>query len=973
MGLAALFVLVGAGDLYFAAPTAALTPWHLLGLVGGWTLAWGGGYGLLRARLPQGDLLLLPPVALLTGWGLLLLARLAPGFLVRQVVWLLLGMAALCATALWPRLPRFLHRYRYSLLGGGLLLLSTTLIFGVNPSGQGARLWLGARGLYFQPSELLKLLAVSYLASYLADRREVLEERGPYLWPAILGPLLLMIGLALVLLAWQEDLGAALLFYLTALAMLYLAWGKPAHVALGLLLFAPVAVAGAQLSSRVALRVSIWLNPWAPEQADRAFQILQSLFALAGGGLVGEGLGQGRPTLIPAVHTDFVYAALVNEFGLVGALGLLAVLAFLVQRGFRLAQISKSPFESFLAGGIAALLGIQTFVIIAGNAKLIPITGVTLPFLSYGGSSLVTLMMAVGLLLNLSAPHPLPLSLSLPHARAIVPLRRTSGRLGMVLLALLAGAAVGTGSWTVMRAAELRSYPTNPNRILAELRIRRGRIVDRRNTPLADIHITEDGFVERTYPLPEAAPVVGYATLEYGTGGIEATCDAALRGDVGRTPWQATWDGLLHRESQGHTVALTLDARLQQMAQQLLAGQRGAVVLVDAHTGEVLALASAPTYDPASVAGLWDSLRDDPNAPLLNRATQSLVQPGASLETIVLSAMLQETEPLPPAAPFTAPVAVNGASLTCRVTPAGDTWDAVFAAACPAPFAEAGATLGAARLQDAFAAWGLTAAPDFELPTVAAEWNAAQADAAQEAIGQGGLLVTPLQMAGVVATLGNAGVRPPLHLLAQAQPGCAGPPFPSPMPVIEPELAAQLRSQWPTWGDAIGHLGTALAGPERELSWFLGLNSEHVSRYAVVVLLENPPHVEDAAAIGVRLLRETVAPCSRDFYIAQDPRRCPRPVGLRATESPTTSEIRLLRESVSLCSRDFKSCKLHGDKSPTTSEVRLLQESVFPCSRDFYIVQDPRRYLQTRLRSSTRNCYQFFTSHSDKGLTNRHF
>ncbi len=860
MGLAALFVLVGAVNLYCAAPTAALTPWRLLGLVGGWTLAWGSGYAVLRTRLPHSDLLLLPPVALLTGWGLLLLARLAPGFLVRQVVWLLLGMAALCATALWPRLPRFLRRYRYSLLGGGLLLLSATLIFGVNPSGQGARLWLGAHGFYFQPSELLKLLAVSYLASYLADRREVLGEPGPHLWPAVLGPLLLMIGLALVLLAWQEDLGAALLFYLTALALLYLAWGKIVHVVLGLFLFAPVAVAGAKLSSRVALRVSIWLNPWAPEQADRAFQILQSLFALAAGGLMGEGLGQGHPTLIPAVHTDFVYAALVNEFGLVGALGLLAVLAFLVQRGLRLAQRSKSPFESFLAGGISALIGIQSWVIIAGNAKLIPITGVTLPFLSYGGSSLVTLMAAIGLLLNLSAPHPLPLSLSLPHVRTVAPLRRTAGRLGMVLLTLLASVAVGTGSWTVLRTAELRSYPTNPNRILAELRIRRGRIVDRRNTPLADIHITEDGFVERTYPLPEAAPVVGYATLEYGTGGIEATCDAALRGDVGRAPWQMLWDGLLHEDPQGHSVALTLDARLQQTAQRLLAGQRGAAVLVDAHTGEVLALASAPTYDPASVAGVWESLRDDPDAPLLNRATQSLVQPGASLETIVLSVMLQEAEPPPPAAPVTAPVTVNGTALTCRDTPAGDTWNAALSAACPAPFAAAGTTLGITRLQDTFAAWGLTAAPDFELPTVAAEWNAAQTDAAQEAIGQGSLLVTPLQMAGVVATLGNEGARPPLHLLTQTQPGCARPPLPQPTPVIEPELAAQIRSQWPTWGDAIGHLGTALAGPDRELSWFLGLNSAHISRYAVVVLLENPPHVEDAAMIGVRLLQESVAP-----------------------------------------------------------------------------------------------------------------
>lgn len=865
--LAALFVGVGAVTLYLAAPTPALTPRHLLALVGGWGLTWGAAAWLLHRRLPEGDLLFLPPVALLTGWGLLLLVRTAPGFLSRQLLWLFLGVGVLCTVALLPTLPRLLRRYRYTLLAVGLGLLALTLVLGVNPSGAGARLWLNLAGFYFQPSELLKLILVVYLAAYLSDRRELLEQRvhGRPLWLAVLGPMTAMVGLALILLAWQEDLGAALLFYLTFLAMLYLAWGRPLTVVAGLLLFGPVMAGGALLSSRVALRVSIWLDPWAPEQADRAFQILQSLFALAAGGLPGEGLGQGLPTLIPAVHTDFVYAALVEEFGAVGAMALTALLAFLVGRSLRLAQRATTPFEALLAGGIAALLGIQTWVIAAGNIKLIPITGVTLPLLSYGGSSLVTTLMAVGLLLNLSAPHPAPLTLTLPADQA-PPLSKTAAWLGLALLFLLTTTALGTGYWAITEADLLRAYPTNPRRILAESRIQRGTIVDRRGELLAAINVDERGFVERTYPIPEAAPVVGYATLQYGTAEIERTCDTRLRGEVGLTPWEALQDRLLHRTRQGQPVALTLDARLQRLAQQQLAGRRGAAVLVDAHTGEILVLASAPTYDPATVTEQWATLRDDPAAPLLNRATQGLVQPGTALESIVLGIALQQGTLPPPTLPLTASLPLSGPqgqslTLTCTAIPTATTWAAALAAACPAPFAALGEQLGIINLAGGLEVWGLRTAPPLEIPTVAAPWQLQQAVPALEAVGQGELLVTPLQMAGVVAALGNDGARPPLHLLLESQAGCTAPTTTLAARLVRPDVAAAVRALWPTWaGGFSGHLGSALAGPERMLSWFLGLNSAAAPRYAVVVLLENPTTSNATVEIGTRLLQAAVAP-----------------------------------------------------------------------------------------------------------------
>ena len=861
IGVAAAFVVLGAVTLYITAPTPSLTPWHLIALVLAWGASWGCSTVLLQKMRPDADPFILPIVALLTGWGLLILARLAPAFLLRQLLWLGLSCAALCVTALLPTLPRWLRRYRYTLLAAGLLLLGATLIFGVNPSGYGQRLWLGAFGLYFQPSEPLKLLLVIYLASYLSERRGLLKrnDTGRPLWIAILGPMLTMVSMAQLLLGWQQDLGGALLFYLTFVAMLYLAWGKGWHVALSLLLFAPVAMVGYLLSSRVALRVSIWLDPWAPEQADRAFQILQSLFALASGGLAGQGLGQGLPTLIPAVHTDFVYAALVEEFGLTGAIGLLVLLGLLIYRGIVLAQKAESAFESLLAGGIVALLAIQTWVIVGGNAKLIPITGVTLPYLSYGGSSLLTVLVATGLLLNLSAPHPEPLTLTLPTAK-MPPLRQTAGHLGRALLVLLATTALATGMWTVIRTDQLRTYVTNPRRILAESRIQRGQILDRDGTILAGIQADAAGYVTRTYPIPEAAPVVGYTTLQYGTDGIEATCDARLRGEPGQTPWQNVQAGLLHQTPVGRNVHLTIDAQLQQTAQRLLKDHAGAAVLVDTRTGEVLALASSPIYDPATVETDWVSLRDAPDAPLLNRATQSLAQPGSALQPILLSILLQKGELPLLEHPINTPVAVNGDFLACAQTPTDNTWAAAIAAGCPAPFAALSTHLDATQLAASFTAWGLTDAPTLEIPTVAVPWDPTTIDVTREIIGQGNLLVTPVQMVSVAATLGNDGERIPLRLLSAPQPGCEAGEPPAGTQVIDGEIATQILELWPHYGKAIGYLGDALAGPDRTQTWFIGLNSPDVPRYAVAILIENPENRQIPAQIGTQLLEHVVTP-----------------------------------------------------------------------------------------------------------------
>lgn len=864
--LALLFVAAGTVTLVLTVP--AVGPARAAGLLLSWALSFAAAHVTLLRRLPKHDPLILPVAALLSGWGLLMVGRLAPNFLPRQATWLLLSTLAMIAVVQIgareaPPL-RWLRRYRYTWLTAGLLLLAATLALGVNPSGAGPRLWLGIGGAYFQPSEPLKLLLVVFLASYLAERRELLKATGhrvgrltlPPL--AYVGPLLVMFGLTVLLLAAQQDLGAAMLLFFTFLAMLYLATGQWGYVLGGLVLFLLAGLAGYYGSERVATRIQIWLSPW-PGAADRAFQVVQSLLAFGAGGIFGQGLGLGRPTYIPAVHTDFVFAAVAEEFGLLGTLALVALYGALLARGFRVALRAPRPFEQLLAAGLTAGWGIQAWIIMAANLKLVPIAGVTLPFLSYGGSSLLATFIALGLLLRVS-----------DEATAGPRLRdgeRPIRALALTMLAALGVLALSCGYWSVVRAGWLVARDDNPRRVEYERRIVRGRILDRNGIVLAGTKVAPDGFVTRTYPETAAAPVVGYASLRHGTGGIEAAFDGTLRGEEGRSVWEAAWVNLLHRPPHGRDVRLTLDASLQRLAQRLLEGKTGAAVLLDASTGEVLAMASSPTFDPNRLEDEWERLRENPDAPLVNRAAQGLYQPGAALETVVLAeALSRDLAPLYGFAPdLTATLTVNGVVLGCRgeVSPEGELLVTAFRAACPGPFAALGEQLGIEGLRESFTRWALTEPPPLEIPTEAREWS--PQDARREAVGQGGLTVSPLRMALVAATLANRGTMPVPHLVLEVQEAGgfwrAPEPADRPRQVLPADLARTVLSAWEpltsTGGpEILGHLGTAIAGEKRPPhAWFLGVALAGDTPYAVAVLLEHTPDPQGAARVGVLLLR----------------------------------------------------------------------------------------------------------------------
>jgi cell division protein FtsW (lipid II flippase)/cell division protein FtsI/penicillin-binding protein 2 len=861
--LAGLFVSIGAITL----AAAELGHWSLVhwSLVAVWVLCFGAAHVVLCRYAPDRDPLLLPLAGLLTGWGLLLIARLADvSFLLRQSIWLAISVAVFLLIAARPPGLRWLRRYRYTWLLGGLALLATTLVFGTNPSGFGPRLWLGGRVLglglvYFQPSEILKLLMVAYLASYLAEKRMLVLD-GPRVGrmrlPSFpfLAPLLVMWGLAMILLGWQRDLGAALLFFLTFLVMLYQASGSWGYVLAGLGLLLVAAAGAYALLDTVSLRVDIWLNPWV-DPDGRAFQIVQSLIAFATGGLFGQGLGEGSPTFIPAVHTDFPFTAIGEEFGLVGTLGLIVAYAVLTVQSYRIALHARTSFRRLLAAGLATLIGLQAWIIMAGNLKLVPLTGVTLPFVSYGGSSLLSSFVVLALLMAISRDAQ-SYAGSLEAGRAS-DMTDSIRHVSLVLLVAFAGLALVSGYWALVRQDGVRNRDDNPRLVAAEQRVPRGPILDRDGVVLARSRPRDDEIQARTYLTP-TVPAVGYYSLKHGVGGIEASADPLLRGLEGRSEGDLFLDELLHRQPKGRGVGLTIDNGLQGEIAAMMGSvgrdgtvaeetrPKGAVLVLDVENGEILASISQPTYDPNTLDADWEQLESDPDAPLLNRATQGLYQPGGALWPVVLSAGLEAgvVDLDAPAGALEEPVAIDGRTVSCVRAPQGATLADALAAGCPAASAKLGADLGVSGLEQAFRDWGLDVPPFLEIPTESGE--ATVMDPALAAIGQEQLTVTPLHLALVAATIGNAGMTPPAHLKLMSE-GEAGRwqqtiPEGRALQVVDPDLADRLRTLFEpsSDGQVLGYTALAVAGEERPAhAWFLGLAPAQTPRYAAVVLLEH--------------------------------------------------------------------------------------------------------------------------------------
>lgn len=360
---------------------------------------------LIRRQAPGMDQVLLPLSVALAALGLVVIFSLAPEQAQKQMNWLWVGLALLALTLLLPRELDSLRDYRYLFALATALLLLLPLAIGREING--ARLWIVLGPVRLQPGEVAKVTLVLFLAGYLEARGELLLEGGRRLLgievPDLryLGPVLVTAGAAMLLLVGLRDLGTALLFFGTFVAMLYLVTAQAGYVIVGGLGFGAGAWLCSRLFGHVRRRLAIWLNPWV-DPLDAGHQVVQGLFAVAAGGLTGTGLGRGQAARIPAVTTDYPFAAVCEQLGLWGAAMMVALYALWVHRALRIAVTQPNRYRALLAGGIGALIATQTLVILGGVTKLVPLTGITLPFISYGGSSLVTNFLLLGLLLRCS-------------------------------------------------------------------------------------------------------------------------------------------------------------------------------------------------------------------------------------------------------------------------------------------------------------------------------------------------------------------------------------------------------------------------------------------------------------------------------------------------------------------------------------------------------------------------------------------
>ncbi len=361
----------------------------------------------MRRWAPYADPILLPTACLLNGIGYVFIARLNRHLAGLQSVWTALGIGAFLLTLLFVRQARDLERYRYTFALAGIALLLLPLVPVLGQNINGARLWVRVGSVTFQPGELAKISLAIFFASYMVERAELLSQgtlrlgRFLVLDPKYLAPVLLAWGLSLLIFLFENDLGSSFLFFALFIGMLWIATGRLYYLSLGAMLFAAGAVFALKVIGHAKDRVRVWRNPW-PLYNTSGYQIIQGWFAMAAGGIFGKGPGLGSPQRIPEVATDFIFAAIAEELGLLGAAAVIAAYLLMVGTGLRIAIRCERSFEKLLAAGLAIIIGIQTFVIIGGVTRIIPLTGITLPFISYGGSSLIANYVLLALLLRIS-------------------------------------------------------------------------------------------------------------------------------------------------------------------------------------------------------------------------------------------------------------------------------------------------------------------------------------------------------------------------------------------------------------------------------------------------------------------------------------------------------------------------------------------------------------------------------------------
>lgn len=880
----------------------------------------------VRIFAPGADPAILPVVFTLSGIGITFVTRLQPDASLGQVVFLFLGVALMVGTLAVVKNLEVVKRYKYVLGIAGIVLLVLPMFIGTEIYG--SKLWIKIGGFQFQPGEFAKVLIVLFLAGYLAENREllsisnrtVLGIKFPRL--RLLYPLFIVWGVCLLVVAFERDLGSALLFYTIFLIMLYVATGRVSYVIIGLALLAVGAFGMYQIMSHVQVRVAIWLDPFSDAQ-NLGYQIVQSLFSLADGGLAGVGIGKGMADIIPVVASDMIFAAIGEEMGLLGGSAVLLLFMLFAVRGLTTAARAKSDLAAFSAAGLTAAISFQAFTIVGGVTKLIPLTGVTLPFMSQGGSSLLASFVIVALLLRAGdeatgrsteiantstdlATAGYRTTVRGSHMRRPALDTPESGLLGRVALAnrltrtvflFTALFAVLIGNITyiqVIKASEYQDMPSNNHTINKARFIKRGSIITADGLTLAESIQQADGTYARSYPNGNlAAHVVGYYSQQYGTMGIENTQNDTLTGSKDYSSWQNALNSLAGISEPGNSIQLTIDSRIQRAAEQALAGRVGAIVALDPRSGAVLAWASAPTFDNTNIQAAIEAANASGGADtsMYDRATLALYTPGSTFKVLTLASALENgLATLDTTYDSPGRMEIGGADVV-SIGERGHgkiSLAKAFALSSNTVFGQVADGLGAEKLVATARAFGYgqqlgldftTAASVMPNPEEMTEWELAWAGAGQP-VGQGhtpGPQATVMQNALMAATIANNGIAMNPYVVSQ---------------ILAPDGTVLKTTRGHSLGQAVGSgtaeqvkqamldvvqngtgsaaaiagvkvagkTGTAETNNANANSTFVGFAPYDTPTVAIAVVIEqNAKGEESAAAVGGQVLRAALA------------------------------------------------------------------------------------------------------------------
>ena len=889
-----LFAMIALGE-------GSSLSWENLGVPVGIFIAFLIAHLAIRKLAPGADPALLPLSCALSGIGIAFVTRLAPELAMRQVMWLFFGVVCMLLVLIFLKNLDRIANYKYTLMIVGFLLLLSPLLPVVGQEIYGSRIWLNIAGISFQPGEIAKILIVLFLAGYLAQNREMLSifthRIGPFKIPdlATLVPLLVMWVISLLIVIFEKDLGSALVVFFVFITMLYVATGKKTYLIIGFVLIAIGGVAAFLLFDHVQIRVDTWLDPFKDATGD-GYQLVQAIFSIADGGLFGVGIGNGMSDQIPIVESDFIFAAIAEETGLLGAAGLLLLYLCFAIRGLVTAARAKSDVSSFIAVGLTASIILQAFIIVGGVTRLIPLTGLTLPFVSQGGSSLLASFIAIGFLLRCGDQNT-GLGTEMISGTGTLSSESVLGRVSLgkrltktmiafsVLFALL---VANLTLIMVVQANDYKNMPSNNHTLAREARTERGTISTYDNVVLAQSVLQDDGTYKRVYPSGTlAAHVVGYASEAYGTAGIEASYNDTLKGQRNYASWVDVVNAATDAGTPGNDVKLTINSTIQQAAEQALDGFNGACVVIDPETGAVLALASSPSYNASDIESILSSGSD--SSALYNRATQALYSPGSTFKMVSLTTAL-ENNVATESSVFSSPGEMtigNGKVNNFGNYSYGEiTLARATELSSNTVYGQLGTQIGSDRLVEGSEKFGFNQDVSFDIPLVKSlmpdpnemtEWETAWATAG-EPVGQhaspAGPQATVLQMALVGCVIANDGVMEQPYLvdsIYNADGECSFTARPSSlMTATSSSIAKRVRTVLEgvvnsgtgtaaaVQGVQIaGKTGTSETGKEYDDSWFVGMGPSEDCKVVVAIALEQGASLNGGAASRAQNVLET--------------------------------------------------------------------------------------------------------------------